>query len=71
MMREVVLVCLTCVVGWSLAQGFTSAREVGEMLRVDREAQLAAEVTWSNPTADIGAILYDPSSDRERSSQGR
>lgn len=70
-MREVVLVCLTCVVGWSLAQGFTSAREVGEMRQVDREAQLAAEASWNNPTADIGAIIYDPSSDRERSSQGR
>lgn len=71
MMREVVLVCLTCVIGWSFAQGFTSAREVGDMLRVDREAQLAADASWSNPAAEIGAVLYDPSSDRDRSSQSR
>jgi hypothetical protein len=62
-MREIVAVCLTCVIGWSIAQGLTSAREVEEMLRVNREAQLTAEASWRNETHDIGAMVYDPSSD--------
>jgi hypothetical protein len=62
-MREIIAVCLTCVIGWSIAQGLASAREVEEMLRVNREAQLTAEASWRNETHDIGAMVYDPSSD--------
>jgi len=43
-MRELVLVCLTCVIGWGLAQGFTSAREIKEIQRQDRE-----DMIWLTP----------------------
>jgi hypothetical protein len=53
-MREIGLVIITCVIGWTLAAGVGSVQEVRHWAAVDASAQKQAELSWSGPSNHLG-----------------
>lgn len=53
-MREIILITLTCVIGWTLAAGVGSVQEIQQWADVDASAKKQAELSWSGPSNHLG-----------------
>ena len=53
-MREIILITLTCVIGWTLAAGVGSVQEMRHWADVDASAKKQAELSWSGPSNHLG-----------------
>lgn len=53
-MREIILIGITCVVGWTLAAGVGSVQEIQQWAAVDASAKKQAELSWSGPSNHLG-----------------
>lgn len=56
-MREIMIVCATCVIGWLLSCGVTSVREVQHWAEIDRAARAQAELSLRDIRGGIGVEL--------------
>ena len=56
-MREIILITLTCVVGWTLAAGVGSVQEMRQWAAVDASAKKQAELSWSGPSNHLGVEI--------------
>jgi hypothetical protein len=56
-MREIGLVLITCVIGWTLAAGVGSVQEMRQWAAVDASAQKQAELSWSGPSNGLGVEI--------------
>ena len=53
-MREIILIGITCVIGWTLAAGVGSVQEIQQWADVDASAKKQAELSWSGPSNHLG-----------------
>ena len=53
-MREITLIGITCVIGWTLAAGVGSVQEMRQWAAVDASAKKQAELSWSGPSNHLG-----------------
>ena len=53
-MREIILITLTCVIGWTLAAGVGSVQEMRRWAEIDASAKKQAELSWSGPSNRLG-----------------
>jgi len=53
-MREITLITLTCGIGWTIAAGVGSVREMRQWAAVDASAKKQAELSWSGPSNHLG-----------------
>ena len=53
-MREIILIGITCGIGWTLAAGVGSVREIQQWAAVDASAKKQAELSWSGPSNHLG-----------------
>ena len=53
-MREIILIATTCGIGWTLAAGVGSVREIQQWSAVDSSAKKQAELSWSGPSNHLG-----------------
>lgn len=54
-MREMILIALACVIGWTLAAGVGSVQEIQHWAAVDASAKKQAELSWFGPSNHLGA----------------
>ena len=60
-MREIGLIAATCVIGWTLAAGVGSVREVRHWAEIDASAQKQAELSWSGlPAGEVIGVEMSP-----------
>ena len=53
-MREIIIIAATCGIGWTLAAGVGSVREIQQWAAVDASAKKQAELSWSGPSNHLG-----------------
>ena len=53
-MREILIIGITCGIGWTLAAGVGSVQEMRRWAAVDASAKKQAELSWSGPSNDLG-----------------
>jgi hypothetical protein len=60
-MREIILIATTCGIGWTLAAGVGSVREIQQWAAVDSSAKKQAELSWSGlPAGELIGIEMSP-----------
>ena len=60
-MRELILIGITCGIGWTLAAGVGSVREMQQWAAVDASAKKQAELSWSGlPAGELIGIEMSP-----------
>ena len=60
-MRELGLVLITCVIGWTLSAGVGSVQEMRQWAAVDASAKKQAELSWSGlPAGELIGIQMSP-----------
>jgi hypothetical protein len=56
-MREIGLVLMTCVIGWTLAAGVGSVQEMRRWAAIDRAARAQAELSAHDIRGGVGVEL--------------
>ena len=60
-MREIIIIAATCGIGWTLAAGVGSVREIQQWSAVDASAKKQAELSWSGlPAGELIGIEMSP-----------
>ena len=53
-MREITHIGITCAIGWTLAAGVGSVREMRHWAEIDSSAKKQAELSWFGPSNHLG-----------------
>ena len=60
-MREIILIGITCVIGWTLAAGVGSVQEMRHWAEIDASAKKQADLSWSGlPAGELIGIEMSP-----------
>ena len=60
-MREIIIIGITCVIGWTLAAGVGSVQEMRQWAAVDASAQKQAELSWFGlPAGEVIGVEMSP-----------
>lgn len=59
-MREIFLVCCTCVIGWGISAGVSAHREVAEWAAIDASAKHQAELSLAGLSNDSIGVEVSP-----------
>ena len=60
-MREIGLVLMTCVIGWTLAGCVGSVQEMRQWAEIDASARKQAELSWSGlPAGEVIGVEVSP-----------